>query len=73
MKKNFILLLGLFFCAKLYSQVVIKSHNKPTITSKGIFGNAEKISETILPGLSENEIIKIDKKDNNKFAEYTLI
>jgi sporulation protein YlmC with PRC-barrel domain len=50
------------------SQVVIKSHTKPVITSKGIFGNTEKISETIVESLTETEIAR-SSKEANKFAE----
>lgn len=69
MKKNLILLLGLLFCTKLMSQVVITSHISPTISSKGIFGNTTKISETIIPALTDIEIYNSAKKGKNKFAE----
>lgn len=59
MKKILTILLGLVICTKLSAQVVITSTESPKLTGKGMFGNTEKIAETVLPAFTRHLVAQL--------------
>lgn len=73
MNKFLIFIITLFIFTKLSSQVVIKSYSNPYLTSKGVFNKSDKLTETIVSGITEKEAAKSTTTDFKKFAEPKLV
>ena len=64
------LLITLCICTKLFSQVNINSYHNPSITSKGVFGENQNVSEIIISPIIMDDKIAISKDNGTyKFAE----